>query len=170
MEDIEKATAESVAPDAASFAFTYSNAGDGMYKAADAGQRGGRLNGVPVAVPHMPYIMAVDPSGNVCNVTVSTNRLKVDRDHRCESVRIQSLKAGGWLIVDDEDLDKDHKTGVVKIKNPKILQAIADRRNASQAAAMQIQSETKAEVDRMVKVFKAAVGAAGGKRTKGDDV
>lgn len=170
MEDIEKATAESVAPSASSFAFSYSNPGDGMYKPADVGQRGGRLNGVPVAVPHMPYIMAIDPAGNVCNVTVSTNRLKSDRDHRCESVRIQSLKAGGWLIVEAEDLDKDDKTGVVKIKSPKVLQAIADRRNAAQAAALQVQSETKAEVDRMVKVFKAAVGTAGAKRTKVDDL
>jgi len=77
-------------------------------------------DGIPVtledeaALPHLPYVNMLDPSGNVCQVVVSGNRVRAQPSPTLHLAQMRSKHRKGWVLWDwspkDEPAQVEAKT------------------------------------------------------------
>jgi hypothetical protein len=160
---MENVTAESLKGQVVGIAYKHANGGSTMYHRQNCGQRDIPIEGRTASVSHLPYVLAIDPAGNVCNVPISTHRRAGDEmDAKYEKMARLQLKQNGWIVLDDpaQVSVKTDERGyrVVTVTDEGLLAEVARRRNERTLKARIEAAKNKGEVERMVEVFKAATG------------
>jgi hypothetical protein len=132
--------------------------GGTMYTRNNCGQRVAPAVGEwpEEGMPHLPYILAIDPDGNDCKVVISTNRNPSELDAMHQLTTLARLKRKGWIVPDtatDMDVVTDANGFRRATFKQHILDEITKRRAVALKKALKVKNDEHDKLKLIIKAY-----------------